>query len=87
MIFVKLKKKLFKNIISFHKMQLIQNNEIPTEYFLGCCTDIFSLIDNFGSSAFIPVKVDIYGNINVKTNINNTDLIRLLYKNKLFFAI
>lgn len=48
----------------FKQIKLSPTNEIPTEYFLGCCSDIFSLFDNFGSSAFLPVKVDIYGNIN-----------------------
>lgn len=48
----------------FQQIKLTQTNEIPTEFFLGCCSDIFSLFDNFGSSAFLPVKVDIYGNIN-----------------------
>lgn len=48
----------------FNQIKFTQTNEIPTEYFLGCCSDIFSLFDNFGSSAFLPVKLDIYGNIN-----------------------
>ena len=46
-------------------LQLTSSNEIPTEYFLNCCSDLLSLIDNFGSSAFLPVKIDVYGNISV----------------------
>lgn len=50
---------------SFMDTRFTDNNEIPTEFFLSCCSDIFSLIDNFGSTAFLPVKIDVYGNINV----------------------
>ena len=46
-------------------LQLTNDNEVPTEYFLNCCSDLLSLIDNFGSTAFLPVKIDVYGNISV----------------------
>lgn len=46
-------------------MKLLENNEIPTDIFLSCCKDMFSLFDNFGSKAFVPVKIDVNGNINV----------------------
>jgi len=60
----------------FKELKLVLKNEIPTEYFLGCCSDIFSLFDNFGSSAFLPVKVDIYGNINKLKQKYSTDVKR-----------
>lgn len=44
-------------------LKLTENNEVPTELFLDCCSDLLSLIDNFGSSAFVPVKIDVNGNI------------------------
>ncbi|CAF0867224.1 unnamed protein product [Brachionus calyciflorus] len=48
----------------FSDIVLLENNGIPTEYFLNCCSDVFSLLDSFGSTAFLPVKIDVYGNIN-----------------------
>jgi pleckstrin family protein A (phosphoinositide binding specific) protein 8 len=47
----------------FIDLKLTLNDEIPTDSFLNCCSDLLSLIDNFGSSAFIPVKIDVNGNI------------------------
>jgi pleckstrin family protein A (phosphoinositide binding specific) protein 8 len=38
--------------------------EIETSRFLDCCSDVFSILDYFGSTAFLPVKIDVYGNIN-----------------------
>jgi hypothetical protein len=49
----------------FQDIKLTENNGIPSEHFLECCSDLFSILDNFGSTAFLPVKIDVYGNINV----------------------
>lgn len=57
----------------FHCIKLTKKDEIPTDYFLSCCSDIFSIFDNFGSTAFIPVKVDIYGNISKLKQKYSTD--------------
>lgn len=50
----------------FIDIVLTENNGVPTDQFLKCCSDIFSILDNFGSTTFMPVKIDVYGNINVK---------------------
>ncbi len=36
---------------------------IPSEHFLNYSQDVFSIFDNFGSSAFSEVKENVYGNI------------------------
>jgi pleckstrin family protein A (phosphoinositide binding specific) protein 8 len=38
--------------------------DIETARFLDCCTEVFSILDYFGSTAFMPVKIDVHGNIN-----------------------
>ena len=39
---------------------------MPTEEFLNCSAAFFGLlIESFNSTAFIPVKMDVFGNINV----------------------
>ncbi|RNA27201.1 pleckstrin homology domain-containing family A member 8 [Brachionus plicatilis] len=53
-----------KVLIRFSDIALLDNNGIPTEFFLNCCSDVFSILDSFGSTAFLPVKIDVYGNIN-----------------------
>lgn len=49
----------------FFEMKLLEDNGIPSEPFLDCCAESFSILDTFGSTAFLPVKIDVYGNINV----------------------
>lgn len=49
----------------FFEIKLLDGNRIPSEPFLDCCAESFSILDTFGSTAFLPVKIDVYGNINV----------------------
>lgn len=51
----------------FIEIELTEDKGVPTEFFLNCCSEIFALFDNFGSTTFLPVKIDVYGNINVCT--------------------
>jgi pleckstrin family protein A (phosphoinositide binding specific) protein 8 len=51
--------KRFKDLLSEYN-----GKEIETARFLDCCSDVFSILDYFGSTAFLPVKIDVYGNIN-----------------------
>jgi hypothetical protein len=59
-------------------LKLTENNEVPTEFFLECCSDLLSLIDNFGSSAFIPVKIDVMGNIQKLKQKHSKDPVKYL---------
>lgn len=56
----------FSLLKRFIELELTEDKGVPTETFLNCCSDIFSLFDNFGSTTFLPVKIDVYGNINVR---------------------
>jgi len=60
----------------FNEIEFIDNYGIPTELFLDCCADLFSLLDNFGSTAFLPVKLDVFGNINKLRNKYSLDKAR-----------
>lgn len=47
----------------FEKIQIGEDNGIPTKPFLSSCSSIIPFLDVLGSTAFAPVKLDISGNI------------------------
>ncbi|KAK8785168.1 pleckstrin homology domain-containing family A member 8-like [Amblyomma americanum] len=53
----------FFSVMEHSFIDLTSSASIPTEPFLDSCRSILSVFDVLGSTAFVPVKMDIQGNI------------------------
>ena len=49
----------------FQDIPINEHGRIPTQEFLQACEEFVRIFDVLGSIAFLPIKMDVYGNIEV----------------------
>jgi hypothetical protein len=51
----------------FQNVALVEHDLIPTKEFLYACEEFVKIFDILGKVAFLPIKIDINGNIEVSS--------------------